>query len=156
MVALAPFFFFLRDQNFWEVFLGGYTVGFIWAAGTVYWISWATVVGLLGVLLILPLYFSLFAVLQAWLMRRWGEISLVFAPFVWTGVELVASWGVLGFPWNSLAYTQTYSPSFIQYASVTGAYGVTFWVVLLNVLFYFLLKNVHRRCFLCCRERPLR
>ena len=149
-VALVPFFFYLRGKNLWEAFKGGYAVGLIWAGGTIYWIGWATVLGLLGVLLILPLYFTLFAALQAWFFRKWGEFSIVAAPFVWTGIEMISSWGALGFPWNSLAYTQTYYPPLIQYVSITGAYGVTFWVVLLNVLFYFLLTNLksRRRCFI--------
>ncbi len=149
-VVLVPFFFYLRGKNFWEAFRGGYTVGLIWAGGTVYWIAWATGIGFLGVVLILPLYFAFFAVFQAWLLKRWGETSFVVAPFLWTGVEIISSWGTLGFPWNSLAYTQTYYPPLIQYVSITGAYGVTFWVVLLNVLFYFLLTNLksRRRCFI--------
>ena len=138
-VALVPFFFYLRDKGLGAAFRGGYAVGMLWAGGTLYWIGWATAVGLVGILLYLPLYFAVFSVLQTWLLKRWGEVSFWAAPFVWTGLEVLASSGVLGFPWNLLGHTQTYTPAFIQYASVTGVYGVSFWVVLLNVLFLFLL-----------------
>jgi len=141
IVVLVPFFFYLRDKDLWRAFKGGYSVGILWTAGTIYWIAWATVFGFLGALLFLPFYFSLYAVVQAWLWKRWGEVSLWAAPFLWVSIELLSSYGVLGFPWNSLAYTQTYTPVLIQYASITGMYGVTFWVVLLNVIFYFLIKN---------------
>ena len=140
--ALVPFFFYLRGKGLKKAFKGGYVLGLLWAGGTIYWIGWATLFGLLGVLLILPFYCALFAVLQGWLWKRWGDNSFVSAPFLWTGIEIISSWGSLAFPWNLLAHTQTYYPSFIQYASITGAYGVSFWVVSLNVLFFFLLSGV--------------
>ena len=138
--ALVPFFFFLEGKKPGSAFRGGYVVGLIWTGGTIYWIGWATVLGFIGALLWLPLYVAFYAVLHSWLWKKWGKRSLLFVPFVWTGVEIVTSWGDLGFTWNSLAYTQTYYPTMIQYASILGMHGVTFWVVLLNVLFFFLLK----------------
>ena len=142
IVVLVPFFLYLKNKDLWVSFKGGYVVGLLWAGGTLYWIGWATISGLIGVLLFVPLYFALFAVIQGWLWKRLGPLSLWAAPLVWTGIEILSSWGVMGFPWNSLAYTLTYSPILIQYASVTGMYGVTFWVVLLNVVFTFLVQNL--------------
>jgi len=140
-VAFIPFFIFLRDKGLATSFKGGYAVGVLWAGGTLYWIGWATLPGLLGALLFLPLFTALYAVIQNWLWKRFGESSLWAAPVLWTGVEIVSSAGVLGFPWNSLAYSQSYFPSLIQFITITGMYGVTFWIVLLNVLFYFLLQK---------------
>ncbi len=137
IVAWVPFYFFLKDKKTGEAFRGGYLVGLLWAGGTIYWIGWATGWGLLGVLFILPLYCALYAAVQAWLCKRLGRWSLWTAPFVWTGFELLASTGILSFPWNLLGYTQTYTPIMIQYASITGVYGVSFWIVLLNVLIFY-------------------
>ena len=145
VVVLVPFFFYLRDKSPWEAFRGGYAIGVLWAGGTIYWIGWATVSGFLGALLFVPLYSALFAIVQSWLWNRFGSASFWAAPFLWTGIELLSSWGILGFPWNSLAHTQTYFPILIQYASLTGMYGVTFWVVMLNVLFFFLVEREGRR-----------
>ncbi|MBN2028986.1 apolipoprotein N-acyltransferase [bacterium] len=136
VIAWVPFYFFLEGKKAGEAFRGGYIVGLLWAGGTIYWIGWATGWGLLGILLILPLYFAVYAATQVWLWKRWGHTSLWTAPFVWIGFELLASTGILSFPWNLLGYTQTYTPVMIQYASITGVYGVSFWVVLLNVLIY--------------------
>jgi len=141
-VVLVPFFFYLKGKGAWDAFRGGYLIGVIWTAGTIYWISWATVPGFIGALLFVPLYTSGFAIIQSWLWRRWGARSLWAAPFLWTCIELAVSWGVMGFPWLSLAYSQTYLPSLIQYASITGMYGVTFWVVMLNVLFFYMILRL--------------
>ncbi len=144
-VTLVPFFFYLRGKKAGEAFKGGYIVGLLWGGGTIYWIGWATGWGLLGVLLILPLYFAFFASVQTWLWKRLGNASLWTVPFVWTGIELLSSMGILSFPWNLLGYTQTYTPVMIQYASITGVYGVSFWIVLINVLVYFLCTRKKKR-----------
>lgn len=140
-VALVPFFFFIRFRKSGEAFRAGYLVGLVWAAGTLYWIGWATVIGLIGALIYIPISFALYALFQAFLYKRWGEWSFAAVPFVWTGIEILFSWGEMGFPWNSLAHTQTYTPVLIQYASITGMFGVVFWICLLNVLFYQLLRK---------------
>jgi apolipoprotein N-acyltransferase len=146
IVVLVPFFFYLRGKSFLDAFRGGYVVGFLWAAGTVYWIGWATVIGLIGVLIIMPLFIALFSVIHVWFWKTWGNKSLFLMPFTWSGMEILSSLSPLAFPWNSLAYTQSYTPVMIQYISYTGMYGVTIWVVLINVLvFYLIINNKNKR-----------
>jgi apolipoprotein N-acyltransferase len=58
-------------------------------------------------------------------------------------MEWLRSFGPLGFPWINLALTQSSYLPLLQIAEVTGTYGIAFWVVLLNIGFYYLvsLKN---------------
>ncbi len=144
-IVLVPFFLFLERKSINESAKGAYIAGMIWSGGTVYWIGWATFPGLIGSILFLPIYFVIFTVIIKFLWSRWGNKSLWTAPLLWTGVELLNSWGPLAFPWNKLAYSQSSYPILIQYADIFGAYGVTFWIVTLNVIFYFLLKNIKRK-----------
>jgi apolipoprotein N-acyltransferase len=147
IIALIPFFMFLRGKSPGKALLGGYFLGLVWASGTLYWIGWATIAGLICVLLLLPAYLALFAFVYAWFGKIWGDRSVLAAPILWVGMEFLTTLSVLAFPWNFLAYTQTYVPVLIQYASITGAYGVTFWIVLLNVLLYkaFIINRTPRR-----------
>lgn len=144
VLALVPFFILLHSKTPKEAFRIGYVMGLLWMAGLVYWVGWATIPGLLGALVYLPLFYAFFALLQSWLIKRWGSAALWAAPLLWTSLEYLESLGPLGLPWNALAYTQTYTPRLIQFASITGTYGITFWVVLLNVLFYFLFRSINR------------
>jgi len=141
--ALIPIFFLINNSalSYKNIFLIGYLSGIIWVGGTIYWISWATVPGFIGVLLYLPVFTALYCVFQKWIVEKAGETGLFAAPFIWTAIEIIQSSGEFGFTWQSIAYTQTYSPKFIQFASITGMFGVSFWIVLINVLIYFILTS---------------
>lgn len=136
ILVIVPFFFFLRGKGIGIAFIGGYLLGLVWATGTIYWIGWATGAGVIGAVLFVPLTYGFYGLIQSWLWKQWGDRSFWMAPFLWTGLELIAGSGVLGFPWLSLSNTQTQFPVLIQYASITGMYGVTFWVVLANVIVF--------------------
>ncbi|NOZ61552.1 MAG: apolipoprotein N-acyltransferase [Calditrichaeota bacterium] len=143
-VALIPFFFLLQSKNFRESARWGYATGLFVNLGTLYWISWVTVPGAIAAILYLPVYFVLYAVIHTFLQRRLPEKYFYLCiPFLWTGMEYLRSLGVLGFPWNSLAYTQTYYLSLIQYAEYTSLFGVSFWIVWLNVIIFLIIKNVN-------------
>jgi len=132
--GVIPFLLLLENKNKGDAFRWGYLVGLIFSLVTLYWISWTTLPGAIATITVHPLYYALFAVLILPLRRLWPNGYLIAVPFVWTAVEYVKSIGDLGFPWLPLAHTQTYYLSLIQYASYTSVYGVSFWVVSLNVL----------------------
>jgi apolipoprotein N-acyltransferase len=73
--------------------------------------------------------------------RRFGRISALIAlPVLWVGYEYFHSLGDLSFPWLSLHNTQTYNIPFIQFIEFTGSYGLSLLIVIINVLFYLLLR----------------
>ena len=143
--ALVPYFFYLENKSLKESFSVGYLVGFTWYAGTVFWIGNATIMGLIGALIWISFYFAIFSWVYVWLVKRIGAVAIWLAPFIWLSLELLASVGSMAFPWNSLAYTQTYYPILIQYISVTGMYGITLWIMFLNVIMYKILKSYKER-----------
>ena len=58
-------------------------------------------------------------------------------PFVWVSIEYIRHKDILsGGPWTSLANTQIDFITLIQNAELTGIYGISFWIVLLNVFIY--------------------
>jgi len=141
LIAFVPYFFFLEGKNLKESFRVGYLVGLIWSAGTVFWIGHATIIGVIGAIIWISFYFAFFSLLYIWLFSRIGKAAIWAIPFIWVSLELLALVGPMAFPWNSLAYTQTYYPILIQYSSVTGMYGITLWIILLNIVIYKLIKS---------------
>lgn len=87
-------------------------------------------------LLALSLYLALYVGVFAYGMARWhgaGDLSyLLGAAFLWVALEYLRTFLLTGFPWNLLGYTQYRNLPMIQIASITGVYGVSFLVVLVN------------------------
>jgi apolipoprotein N-acyltransferase len=132
--AVIPFLILLENKNAGDAFRWSYLAGLIFSLTTLYWISWTTPPGAISTIVVHPFYYSLFALLILPLRRLWPNGYLIAVPFVWTAIEYVKSIGDLGFPWLTLGYTQTYYLHLIQYASYTSVYGVSFWILSLNVL----------------------
>jgi apolipoprotein N-acyltransferase len=68
--------------------------------------------------------------------RRSGSTRnsvLLIAPFAWVAVELARA-RITGFPWDLLGLTQIDNPILARLAPVTGAYGISFVVALVNSL----------------------
>ncbi|RPH89517.1 MAG: apolipoprotein N-acyltransferase [Calditrichaeota bacterium] len=148
--ALVPLFLLIIDKSGKDAWRWGYISGLFIACTTVFWIGWITLPGLIGVLLVWPLYIAFFA----WLFSRFHlalkNVAFVFVPFLWTAIEYFQSVTELAFPWVYLGYTQSYYLPLIQFAELTSVYGVSFWVVLLNTLIFQILQNrkKHRKALL--------
>ena len=138
--ALIPLFLLLENMRSGEAFRWGYITGLFMAIFSLFWIGWVTMPGLFGMLFAWPLYIALFALLHTFLIRQFSMFGYALAPLMWVTIEYLQSLSELAFPWNYMGYTQSYYLPLIQYAEITSVYGVSFWVVLINVLFFSLYK----------------
>lgn len=128
-----------------QAFLLAYASGIVWYAGTCYWIfdtmhqygGLSAPYALLALFLFclyLGLYHGLFGLLLSLTVGpgRDNRLTLVAAPFLWVAVEL-ARFGITGFPWNLLGTAQVDNVSLSRIATVTGVYGISFEIMLVNV-----------------------
>ena len=136
---------FLGPATAWQGFWLGYVSGVIWYLGSNYWVFYVMhVYGSIGVptsvllqvmyALYLSLYHGLFGFLLALIAARRNGFSLralVFTPFVWVAVELARTY-ITGFPWDLLGTTQIDNIPLSRVATVTGVYGLSFEIVLVN------------------------
>lgn len=78
--------------------------------------------------------FALFGLAFSFVSTRLGILaSFLTAPFIWVSLEYIRSnLSFLSIPWGLLAHSQYLNLPVIQIASLTGAYGVSFLVVLVN------------------------
>ena len=83
----------------------------------------------------LSLYTACFAVGVA-ILREKGIRFFLSAPLLWTLFEYLRSHLLTGFPWENLAYSQYLYPKVIQIADITGIYGITFAIVMINAVLY--------------------
>ncbi len=80
------------------------------------------------------------------LRRHLGEpVALTALPFLWVGYEYSHSLTEWSFPWLTLGNSQSYDIARIQFIEWTGVFGVSFWVLVLNVLAYLLVRALLER-----------
>lgn len=139
---------FLAPGSLRQGFVLGYASGIIWYLGSCYWVYHVmhlygglppaiALLLLLGFALYLGLYHGIFGAMLAWAAQSRSGFSrraLVLAPFLWVAVELARSY-VTGFPWNLLGTVQVDNVPLARIATMTGVYGLSFEIVLVNSAF---------------------
>ena len=95
----------------------------------------------------LGLYIGVFGFIFVLFNKRVGLIAALFmAPFIWTLLEFLRSnFTFLELPWGLLSHAQYKNPVVIQIASLTGAYGVSFLIVLVNATIAVLVMMAFKR-----------
>ena len=129
-------------------FLLGYVSGIIWYGGTCYWVyhtmhlyGGLSAVAAAGILVLfclyLGLYEGLFGLVVALLAGGRPEGSrraLFLSPFVWVALELART-RISGFPWDLLGTAQVNNISLNRLATITGVYGLSLEIMLVNTVF---------------------
>lgn len=87
-----------------------------------------TYVALAAFLSVFP---TLFGFVVALFVRR-GISGTVVAPLAWVSTEYLRSMVFTGFPWDLVGYAFAERLHFVQLADITGVYGISFLVVLVN------------------------
>ncbi len=100
------------------------------------WINFVNGVSVFHLFIIgayLGFYFGIFGLLLNLLSRKTTLPLLITAPFLWVSAEyLRANAGFLRLPWALLGHTQYQNLPFLQMVSFTGAYGISFVVMVAN------------------------
>ncbi len=90
-----------------------------------------------------PLFYFIPFGLFLFVRRRAGKLAaLVGLPFFWVGYEYSHTLSEWSFPWLTLGNTQSYDLARIQIVSSTGVIGLSFWILVLNVLAYVFLQSL--------------
>jgi len=101
-----------------------------WAAG-LYWLTWMAVAGYVPLVLYLGLYFLVPAPIIRRAFRRGVPLWLAL-PATVVALEYARAYALSGFPWFYLAHTQYRWVRLIQVCDLTGVYGVSFFVLMVN------------------------
>lgn len=140
--SLVPLLWAIEEMDPSSVFKSGVLFGTVFSLLSLFWIAFlqieATIklIMLFG-LLLLFLYYGLYYGTGLLIAKR---IGIWFLPFILTGLEFIRSIGELGFPWLVFGYSQARYPVIIQQASIFGVYGVSFWLILVNVALFKLIR----------------
>jgi apolipoprotein N-acyltransferase len=142
-IGLVPLLFAVDTMRPADGFRTGIIFGFFFSLCSLFWLVFLQIdvnikIVMLFGLVLLFLYFGVWYG-TAVLFSRVTSIWLL--PCAFAGLEFIRSQGELGFPWLCLGYSQARYPIIIQQASLCGVFGLTFWLVLVNVLIYKAIKS---------------
>ncbi|MDZ7821390.1 MAG: apolipoprotein N-acyltransferase [Candidatus Marinimicrobia bacterium] len=77
--------------------------------------------------------------------RKHPSLAFLIFPFLWTAVEFLRSFGILGFPWPALGHSQAYNTLYVQMADIGGVYTLSFMLLLSNLFLYLLIRTYSRQ-----------
>jgi len=144
-IALIPLLLALRGSSWKAAFGQGWLAGLMFFSVTLYWVINAMheygkmpfAVSFLVMLLLAgycALYVGLFTAVITLIPDRRGLTRTWTAPALWVSLEWARTYLLSGFPWALLGYSQYHNLTVIQIADITGVYGVSFLLVLANVI----------------------
>ena len=144
--ALVPLFWAVNRKTPSQAARLGLVFGVVHFSLVVYWVVIAmTVYGGVSYLLAGPILILMAAFLGLYpamfcLVTRWCAATpmlfLVAAPASWVGLEFVRLHFLTGFPWCSVGHAFYTRTSLIQIADITGVYGLSYLVVLVNAAIF--------------------
>lgn len=137
-----------------RAFTAGWIFGLVFFFGTCWWLTFApiTYAGfppllayflLLIVCMIVGIFPGIFAATMARLLRRFGAVAMLAAPFVWVSSEFLRYW-LTGNNWNAIGYSQAFGFGFVDLAGIGGVMLVGFACVVLNAALALILSKRHR------------
>ena len=132
-LALVPWFFALQKQKALQAFLLSYLVGLAFFSGILYWVTYVSSLGFAILVCSLSFYFAVFGLLFSINYKRSTINNLFIIPCVWVALEYIRAHLFSGFGWALLGYSQYRNLAIIQISDITGAYGVSFLIVLVNL-----------------------
>ena len=153
-ISLIPFFFTLYKKTPQQSFLLGFLGGTAFNAILIYWIPAVPAhygnlsIGIsLLIYIVFVFYLALFWAFFSWcfakIQNAFPKLIFFLAPFIWIGFEYILTHLLTGFPWGLLGYSQYKNLWFLQLASHTGIYGLSFILVLFQSLFVY--SMIHKK-----------
>ncbi|MBF0504218.1 MAG: apolipoprotein N-acyltransferase [Candidatus Omnitrophica bacterium] len=144
-VSLVPLFHVLDGQAPWRAFRRAYLCGFLFFFGTLGWFVYVTYPGAILLITFLSLYFAVFGVMFVYFQKLPITPRIFVLASSWVALEYIRAHLFSGFGWVMLGHSQYQNLLFIQMADITGVYGVSFVVILVNLLFFETLRAILKK-----------
>ncbi len=130
--ALVPLLLvFQANALGWAVFYG-VSFGVLQTMLLNSWLGTYSLVTLQLVTIVFLFFYVLFLIPALWLYKYLPRIGFLILPAAWVGFEFLRSSGFFGYPWSLWGVTQYQFTSLVQVAALTGVWGLSFIVLLVN------------------------
>jgi apolipoprotein N-acyltransferase len=154
--SLIPYLYSIQSLlTYKRIIIAGFIFGFSYSITQIFWLSMNIGTSPLIAKITMvsaSLYLTLFHILFAVVFFRIKKVSPWMGAWsmaiIWVAIEYLKSLGLLGFPWVSLGNSQWEYLYPIQLAEYTGIFGVSFWVILINISILQLIKFKEKKYFI--------
>lgn len=153
---MIPLIHCVMNSKIFFAIIYGFITGLIFNSISVYWMfpflklnthsffSSLIVSGIVWVYL--AAYFAVWSGLLNYAKKYLNDIKLIlFSASVFVVLEYIRTYILSGFPINLLGYSQSTFYPIIQIADITGVYGVSFVIVVINMTLYFYMQNKEKK-----------
>ncbi len=140
-VGLLPLFFAIKGKRPFSSFFLSYLAGILFFSGIIYWLVHVTLLGYILLVFYLAIYFGLFGFCVSFFSEKSPFFKLLIFPSIWVALEFLRGHLLTGFGWAFLGYSQYKALPVIQIADITGVYGVSFIIVMVNVAIWLLISD---------------
>ena len=151
-ISLIPLLIIILNKKPAHSFLLGFIAGVSHNAVLIYWIPSVPAhygnlsIGMSIIIYVvfvffLALYWAVFCFLWTKISLSYPRLVFFLAPFLWISLEYILTHFLTGFPWGLIGSTQSMNIWFIQLASITGVYGLSFVLVLFQSMFLYSMKH---------------
>ncbi|HHT9112353.1 MAG TPA: apolipoprotein N-acyltransferase [Candidatus Wunengus sp. YC65] len=130
-IALVPWFILVVTEERY-VYLNALFIGTVFIFIQLSWLRHVTYIAWILLSLYCAAYFLCFAFCSRFIIFRLKLPLVVVAPFTWVALEYIRSFFLSGFPWFFIGHTQYQYLPVIQIADITGVYGVSFIIIMVN------------------------
>ncbi len=139
-VGMVPLLLLIEHKTVKSAFGWSFLTGFLFFFGTLGWLIYVTYPGAILLSAYLGLYFALFSVGHKYFAPLPCFPRLLARAALWVSLEYIRSYLFTGFGWALLGHSQYQNLSLIQVADITGVYGISFLVILVNLL---IVETIH-------------
>jgi apolipoprotein N-acyltransferase len=154
--ALIPLFYAVEREKASPIksFVLGWIFGTCFFFGSCWWLTFAPInyggvpvliayALLFGATLIVGFFPAIFSLGFSLLLRKFGSLAVVAAPFLWTAVEFLRFYAT-GNNWNAVGYSQAFVPLVIFCAELGGVFLISFFIVGSNAVLLHLITRFNR------------
>lgn len=129
-IAFVPWFIIIASG--YKAGLFSYIIGVLFFTFNLSWLRYVTYPGWFLLSLYLAVYLFAFGIILNYLRKRLRLPYIFAAPFIWVTFEFLRSFPLYGFPWFFMGHSQYLNLTLIQIADITGVYGISFLVIIIN------------------------
>ena len=144
-IALIPLLMSIEDKSSLVALKLGLLAGLTHFLTLIYWIVLVlshygniNFILSLATLLLLSLYLGLYIAIFAFILVSFtkNRLSSFWGASIWVALEYARAHIMTGFPWCLLGYSQYSRLPLIQISDIAGVYGISFVIVLVNLVLY--------------------